>query len=412
VSNFLSIAAVTTTLQSILFQSVTSDPDLSDTTVTILPLDKARGNVTNNQLNLFLYHITRNQAWSNRDMPGQVKPGETAFPPLPLNLYYLLTAFGRENDATQAFGHELLGKAMLTLHDHALLKPDDIRNATAAGFPRSDLDRQIERVRITFQPLTLDELSKLWTGFAMQLRLSAAYEISVALIESSHPVKTPLPALTRGRADSGVRSAANLTPPFPTIESIELPNRQPSALLNDVIVLRGHDLDGTNVRVSFKHPLGTGPIEIPVVPGPDATAAAVRVHLPNSPSAWPAGMYTAQVSVQRPTDSYSRSSNEMPFSLAPSMTLSPASAPAGSITYTAVVVPDVLSDQRAGLLFGSQEIPADPHSAQTNNLTFQAKDAIAGDYFVRLRVDGVDSLLVDRSLTPPVFNLSQKVTVV
>jgi hypothetical protein len=30
---------------------------------------------------------------------------------------------------------------------------------------------------------------------------------------------------------------------------------------------------------------------------------------------------------------------------------------------------------------------------------------------VRLRVDGVDSLLVDRSVSPPVFDTSQKVTV-
>jgi hypothetical protein len=86
-SNFLAIAAVTTTLQSILFNNITLESDLNDTTVTILPLDKARGNNSNNQLNLFLYQVMRNAAWSNREMPRQVKPGETAFPPLPLNLY-------------------------------------------------------------------------------------------------------------------------------------------------------------------------------------------------------------------------------------------------------------------------------------------------------------------------------------
>src|SRR5262249_16208173 len=150
------------------FNSITADPDLNDTTITILPLDKARGSNNNNQLNLFLYQVMRNAAWSNRDIVQQVKPGETGFPPLPPNLYYLITAFGRDNDATQPFAHELLGKAMITLHDHTLLSADDIPTATAATLSRSDLDQQIERVRITFQPLSLDELSKLWTGFAMQ----------------------------------------------------------------------------------------------------------------------------------------------------------------------------------------------------------------------------------------------------
>jgi hypothetical protein len=35
----------------------------------------------------------------------------------------------------------------------------------------------------------------------------------------------------------------------------------------------------------------------------------------------------------------------------------------------------------------------------------------AGLYFVRLRVDGVDSILVNRALTPPEFDTTQEVTV-
>src|SRR6266851_2985385 len=129
-SNSLAIAAVTATLQSILQNGVTVEQDLNDATVTILPLDKARAANTNNQLNLFLYMVMRNAAWVNADMPRQVQPGEIAIPPLPLNLYYLLTAFGRDDDVTQPFGHELLGKAMSILHDHPVLSADDITGAT------------------------------------------------------------------------------------------------------------------------------------------------------------------------------------------------------------------------------------------------------------------------------------------
>jgi hypothetical protein len=56
-------------------------------------------------------------------------------------------------------------------------------------------------------------------------------------------------------------------------------------------------------------------------------------------------------------------------------------------------------------------ILADPFTSQTGTLTFQAPGVTAGDHFVRLRVDGVDSLLVDKSKTPPVFDPAQKVTV-
>jgi hypothetical protein len=410
-SNSLAIAAVTTTLQSILVQNLTAEPDLNDTTVTFLPLDKARGNNTNNQVNLFLYQIMRNPAWSNREMPRQAKPGETGFPPLPLNLYYLVTAFGRDNDATQPFGHQLLGKAMLTLHDHMLLSSDEISAATAATLPRNDLARQVERVRITFQPLSLDELSKLWTGFAMQLRLSAAYEVAVALIESTQPLKAPLPTLTRGKGDSGVRSVADLTPPFPALESIELPNQQSSALLNDPLILRGHDLDGTNVGVVFNHPLWAAPVEIAIPAGPNATATAVQVAIPNDAVNWPAGIYTAQVLVQRTGDSFRRASNELPFSLAPKITIAPPTAVHGDITYTVTSSPEVRPEQRASLLFGSAEILADDHLTQTNTLTFQVMGAVAGEYFVRLRVDGADSLLVNKAVTPPLFDPTQKVTV-
>ena len=41
----------------------------------------------------------------------------------------------------------------------------------------SDLQDQVERVRITAQPLSLEEMSKLWMTFQTQYRISAAYEV-------------------------------------------------------------------------------------------------------------------------------------------------------------------------------------------------------------------------------------------
>jgi hypothetical protein len=407
VSNPLAIAATTLTLQAILQSAIVSDPadtDLTDTTVTILPPDKARGNASANQLNLFLYQILPNAAWRNMNIPSQVATGETGNPPLALTLHYLLTAFGKDNDTTLPFGHHLLGKAMSILYDHALLGPDEIRAATSATFPGSDLDKQIERVRITLQPMSLEEISKLWSGLVTQYRLSVGYEVSVALIDSTQAKKTPLPVLNRG-----VSSRASLIPPFPALDQIQFPNSQTSALLGDSLILTGNNLDGTSLGLVFNHPLWNAPVEIP--PQSGGTATQVTVIIPNSPANWPAGFYTVSLMVQRPTETYRRATNQLSFGLAPKITIAPPNAAGPNIAYTVTCSPEVRPEQYAALLLGDQEIVAQPHSTQTATPSFQAQNLSTGKYFVRLRVDGVDSLLVNRAVTPPMFDPTQMVTV-
>jgi hypothetical protein len=93
------------------------------------------------------------------------------------------------------------------------------------------------------------------------------------------------------------------------------------------------------------------------------------------------------------------------------MTIAPQNAAGPNVAYGVTCSPEVRPKQRAALLLGDREILAEPHAAQTGTLTFNAESLVAGDYFVRLRVDGVDSLLVNRAVTPPVFDPTQKVTV-
>lgn len=408
-SNAYAISAVTTTLQYLL-QKMQVDSDLTDLSVTTLPLDKARGSNTNMQLNLFLYMLSRNAAWVNAPMPRQTQSLEGFNPPLPLNLYFLVTAFGRDDDQTQPFGQLLLGKAMALLHDYPLISSADIAAATQLSLPLSDLAQQVERLRITFHPLPLNELAMLWTGFSMQYRLSAAYEVAVTLIESTRSASAGLPVLTRGPGDSGIVAQPNLTPPVPTLLSMALPALQPSARLGDTLQLGGVYLDGTDVGVLFSHPLLDTPIE--VAPNPGAGATSLSVTVPTaSPDAWPPGFYTVAVAVQRPGETFRRTSNSAPLPLAPKITVTPSPAPAGPIVYQVAVTPEVWPTQRASLIVGSQEFLADAHAVKTATLQVTTSGLTAGDYAVRLRVDGVDSLLVDRSKTPPVFDPSQMVQV-
>src|SRR5438045_1150753 len=102
-SNELAIAAVTTTIRDLLYRR--ADATIPGTAVTTRPPDKARDGNQGPQLNLFLYHTAIDAAWRNMDMPG-IQNGEMGFPPLPLTLHYLVTAYGKDDDSSD--DHRLL----------------------------------------------------------------------------------------------------------------------------------------------------------------------------------------------------------------------------------------------------------------------------------------------------------------
>ena len=101
----------------------------------------------------------------------------------------------------------------------------------------------------------------------------------------------------------------------------------------------------------------------------------------------------------------------LPLALSPRIDNIAAATNGTTTTFTVQTTPEVRPAQRAALLVGERELAADAHPAQTDTLSFQAKDVAAGTYLIRLRVDGVESILVDRSSTPPGFVPSQQVTV-
>lgn len=430
-SNSLAIAAVTRTLRNLLNGVIDADYDgLPDDTrptaeiqVTTLPLDRVRngnGNNSGNQLNLFLYHTEPSAAWRNMDMPRQIRPGETGHPPLALTLYYIVTAYGQED--SEMIAHVLLGTAMSILHDHAVLSRQEIEDA----LQQAELHSQIERVRITSQPVPLDDISKLWTGFQSEYRLSAAYQVSVVLIESNLPVKTPLPVLRRGEQDRGPVVGASPSPTLDAVQEIfdpDLPERptlgKPGAELGDVLVLAGANLSG-DLTVRFRNSRLDSPIDR--LPLPGATETELQVSIPatdeddQAPSNWPSGIYTVSLVVQRP-GLPSWSTNQLPFALSPTITkIEPQSGAEGDLLKLEVsCIPHLRPDQRAVLLFGDREFPLDSNETQPTDpetlLVFLVEGVPAGEYVVRLRVDGVDSIPIDFSASPPQFDPGQKVTI-
>lgn len=412
-SNVLAIAAVSRTLSNLLLGEMQAlDSDLNDLTVTLQPPDLARKNVTKAQVNLFLYQVVHNAACRNLDLPGQVHPGESALPPLSLNLLYLVTAWGRNDNDSDAVNHRVLACAMSVLHDHAVLAPDDIRNA----LPDNDLANQIERVRVVPQTINVEELSKLWTAFATSYRISAAYEAAVVLIDSHAPARAPLPVLRRGDGDRG---AIVITSAAPALDALVLPHAQSAVRLGEDIVIEGSQLAAAGTLARFSNPRLDAPIDVQPVPG--GTPGALRVHLadasgdPDALSRWAPGVYTVAL-VTQPPGMPALVSNELPLALAPTITLTPLAALAGAITVNVSCAPRIRDGQRVFLLFGDGMVPpasvnnpADPH--QPTALAFNLAGIKAGTYTVRLRVDGADSIPVDYSGATPAFAASQQVKV-
>lgn len=409
-STSLAIAAVTAKLRDLLGDV---DKVVSGAYVTTCAPDKALEE-TGNRVNLFLYQTTVNTGWSNMDMPGRVKPGETGHPPLALNLHYLVTAYTQDDNDLAVTGHRLLGQAMSILHDNTVLDWDKVKVA----LPNAEAGEQIERVRLTPQPLSVDEISKLWTTFQTHYRPSAAYQASVVLIESARPVSTPLPVLRRGPKDEGV--FADLLP-FPTLTRLELPPRQPSLRLGETLTIHGHRLEGDPVKVRLRHPQ----LEAPVLLDPEsgATGTKLTMQLPIADHLlYPAGFYTLAVLVtQQPEgrDPIERVTNELPFSLAPVITIPAVPMALAQNPDRAMLTlecqPEVWPEQQVSVLLDSFESTAEPHDVLTDTVRFDVSDVPVGEHLVRLRLDGVDSLPIlnfEDSASPLAFDQSQKVTLI
>jgi hypothetical protein len=177
-SDSTAIAAVTSALRRRLQRAL--DASLPGTRVTIRPPDKAHDGQAGNQVNLFLFRASPNASWRNVSTePAGTGPGGPRQPPLALDLLYLLSAHGRDDDDPEPFSHRLLGEAMRVLHERPVLDPAELDPAPAGG---------VERVRVTLQPLSLEEMTKLWSIFQAPYRPSVVYEATVVLIDRAPEV--------------------------------------------------------------------------------------------------------------------------------------------------------------------------------------------------------------------------------
>ena len=434
-SSQLAIGAVSAVLRNLLDDGlVKAAPAIGAITVTAVAPDSIKLDDPNfgPQLNLFLYRVSPNQGWQNAVLPAYDSNGARASnPPLALNLHLLLTAYGKSDFQAEI----LLGYAMSLLHEHPVLDRASIRTAldpsplgpsilppAFQALSASDLADQLESVTLTLEPMDTEEMSRLWSAIQAHYRPTAAYVVSVVLIEAKKPAKDALPVLTVGAFDPvlgreiGVQVHPDLLPPLPTLVRAEPPLSQPAVRLGETLHLEGFHLNGSSVEVHFDHPLLATPRVRNI--GTNTAATGIDVTLPSGPTAdqnWPAGVWTVTVELVQPGETEVRSTNAVAVVLAPSPVVAPPPTitrdGTGRVTATVKTHPLVRPSQSARLALGTDTALAESHPTTTGQLTFKFGVIPDGPQWLRLTVDGAESLLVSHATVPPSYDATQRVTV-
>ena len=178
-SDYRAIKLVTESLQGLLRRHITDsrEPDLSNVPIDLRSPRDIRGpnavgspESATNRISLWLYRVVRDGHALNHP-PGRDSNGRILHPSLPLDLDYLLTPIAtRPNDAQL-----LLGKVMQVLNDHQILSGSDLDDT---------LLPEAEHYRLTLEPLSHEELTRVWDALKEPYQLSVSYRLQVVKIDS------------------------------------------------------------------------------------------------------------------------------------------------------------------------------------------------------------------------------------
>jgi hypothetical protein len=327
-----------------------------------------------------------------------------------LDLFYLLTAYGESDFHAEI----LLGYAMQIMHETPVLTRDAIRKALGGpGGPvtgtilptdfkmlvAAELAEQVEQIKITPQSMNTEEMSKLWTALQTPYRPTAAYQVSVVLIEARRPIKRTLPVLEP--------IVCVTTFQQPVIESVaDAADPSQPIVADSTLLIKGRQLRGENTNVVF------GGISFTPVP-PNLGSSQIRVPLPLlGPAALRAGIQSVQVvqqvSLGKPSVPHQGiESNVAAFILHPKIAVPPNASGYVVITFD----PKVEKHQRVTLFLGECNPPPGrparsfniaapvdngitvPAQSDTATIRFLLPGVDAGKYLVRVQVDGAESLL-------------------
>jgi hypothetical protein len=246
-SNFLAVATVSAVLQRLLTPTASTAVPGAEVWV-----DRSDVKRTKAGVNVYLYRTSIDAVWRNQELPARRDDGTPRVRPrTPASLHYLLTFHGKDDEMEP---QRLMAAVLATLHTRpiitrALIEAVNTEAAEPLGmYPflaSNDLLDADEPVRVSPDPMSLDELSKLWSVFFQTpYQLSATYLASAVLLEETleTPVAAPpvtLPQLTvRALLEPTILSARNVADPRAPVLSDSVLRVEGSGLRGDRTVVR------------------------------------------------------------------------------------------------------------------------------------------------------------------------------
>lgn len=408
-SNFRAVATVSAALQRLLTPTVSAAVPGAEVWV-----DRSDATKQKSGVNIYMYRSSIDAVWRNEELPARRDNGTLRVrPKAAATLHYLLTFHGKDDEMIP---QRLLGATLARLHarpiitQQLLLAVEAEANATPGMhkfLQQSDLKDAEEQVRISPDPMSLDELSKLWSVFFQSpYQLSATYMASTVLLEET--LETPRPAPPVLKPQLTVRGLLK-----PTIISARNAADPRAPVLSDsVLHIEGSGLRGDQTRVRI------GPTELTPVPA-DTSATSVRVGLATGP-ALRAGLQPVIVAhswlVGDPAlPRGGETSNAVGVMVAPKITLNVTAGQMGITSDLSIgprqQVSISLIDRNTGATARVIDVPE--RSADTTSVSAARPAASAelpaGQYGVALNVDGAQSPVTRNSsgtITAPLVTVS------
>lgn len=419
-SNFLSIATVTEAFRQVLNEAAADSGIAGAIATAVRPTSGSNngqpGNPPTVGVNLYLYQVTPNGAFRNMDAPTRrsdgslLQPSRSAY-----DLHYLLTFYGSDTNLEQ---HRIMGNVLRVLHSVPVLTRKRIESVkmSFAFLAAGNLETEVDTVKLNIIPLSLEELSKIWSVFFQTTyNLSLAFQASVVFIDGKEISTPALPVLSRNVYVQPFQQPVIeqvLTQKNPADEPLpSLPN-----LVGDTVVLRGRQLRGevTRIRIGGQE---ITPDEVSenqikfTLDMPPFAVQSLRAGVQGVQVVHPLMMGTP------PTEHTGKESNVAAFVLIPTITAN--AVPVSNHVVDGVTLctnditlnftPRVGVNQRVVLLlnefnpplarppfayrFDVPFTPPNPADTSVASIETRVAEVAAGDYLVRVQVDGAESPL-------------------
>jgi hypothetical protein len=182
---YTAIVATSLTVTAFIRQRLEKDPllkplfDPGSGGTMVVTLNNPEDMQTNSQqgLSVWLYRVIRDENTLNLP-PARIAFNQVRETPLPIRCHYLVTPVADANPLTGSEVEQtVLGKVMQSLYDHPRFHGPDLKG---------DLTGTSIELTARLEPMTLEEITRVWHALERSYRLSVSYEVGIVAIQSEH----------------------------------------------------------------------------------------------------------------------------------------------------------------------------------------------------------------------------------